>query len=371
MKIAIFVPSFPPKIVGGFEIASDNIANYLTKAGHEVHVLTTLDKGLPKESIREGFYVHRIFRSKIRILGSILYFINIFRCLKKIEPDIIHIQAFGNETPVLLLTKKLLKKPCAIWGQGSDVYVQWMFRKPISKIIFKKSDAVIALTEDMKREMKKIYDRDIAVIPNGIDLNKVKCLSTQDVGNELGIKKDRKIILFVGRLDPIKGLTYLIEAMTSIEDKNKQLILVGDGEEKDRLEKLVKKLKLEKYVTFIGKVPYGDVFKYMVASDILALSSLSEGLPNVILEAMASGLPIVATRVGGIQDIVKDGENGFLVDPENPEQIAEKINLFLEDDKLREKISKNNKQKAKEYSWESVIERLEKIYFRVINMKNI
>ena len=224
---------------------------------------------------------------------------------------------------------------------------------------------------DMKREMKKIYDRDIAVIPNGIDLNKVKCLSTQDVRNELGIKKDRKIILFVGVLRPIKGLPYLIKAMTIIKDKNKKLLLVGDGEERDQLEDLVKKLKLEKYVTFIGKVPYDDVFKYMVVSDILVLSSLSEGLPNVILEAMAAGLPIVATRVGGIPDIVKDGENGFLIDPKNPEQIAEKINLFLEDDKLREKISKNNKQKAKEYSWESVIERLEKIYFRVINMKNI
>jgi glycosyltransferase involved in cell wall biosynthesis len=342
MKISIFVPFFPPKRFGGFEIASYNIADYLTKAGH----------------------VHRISRPMIRIIGSLLYFINIFWCLKKIDPDIIHLQAFGIETPAFFLIKKLLKKPCVIWGQGSDVYVQWMFKEPISKIVFKKADAVIALTEDMKGEMKKIYDRDIAVIPNGIDLSKVKCVSIQDVRNELGIKKDRKIILFAGALHPIKGLTYLIEAMTIIGDKNKQLILVGDGEERDQLEDLVKKLKLEKYVTFIGKVPYDEVFKYMVASDIFVLSSLSEGLPNVIIEAMASGLPIVATRVGGLPDIIKDGENGFLVDPKNPDQIAEKIKLFLEDDKLREKISKNNKKKVKEYSWESVIERLEKIYFK-------
>ena len=101
MKIAILVPNFPSaKRFGGFEIASDNLANYLTKAGHEVHVLTTLttlDKGLPKESTREGFYVHRFFRSKIRIFGGILYLINISRYLKKIKPDVIHIQSFGIE----------------------------------------------------------------------------------------------------------------------------------------------------------------------------------------------------------------------------------------------------------------------------------
>lgn len=371
MRISIFVPFFPPKHFGGFEIASENIANYLTKNGHEVHVLTRLDKGLPKESIKDNFYVHRVFRPMIRIIGSILFWIKILRCLKKIEPDVIHIQAFGFETPVFLLIKKLLKKPCVIWGQGSDVYVQWMFKEPISKIVFKKADAIIALTDDMKNEMKKIYDRDIDVLPNGIDLCKVKCLSKQDVRDELGIKRDRKIILFAGALHPIKGLAYLIEAITYIKDKNKQLILVGDGDERIQLEELVKKLKLEKYVTFIGKVPYNEVFKYMVASNIFVLSSLSEGLPNVILEAMASGLPIVSTRVGGIPEIIKVGENGFLVEPKNPQQIAEKINLFLEDNKLREKISKNNKQKAKEFSWESVIERLEKIYFRVINMKNL
>ena len=68
MKISIFVPFFPPKRFGGYEIASDNIANYLTKAGHEVHILTSLDKGLPKESIKDGFYVHRVFRPMIKII---------------------------------------------------------------------------------------------------------------------------------------------------------------------------------------------------------------------------------------------------------------------------------------------------------------
>ncbi len=100
----------------------------------------------------------------------------------------------------------------------------------------------------------------------------------------------------------------------------------------------------------------------MVASDVLVLPSLSEGFPVTILEAMASGLSIVATTVGGLPEIVKDGENGFLVEPNNYGQIAEKVILLLEDEELRYKISKNNKERTKRYSWGHAVDKLEEIY---------
>jgi glycosyltransferase involved in cell wall biosynthesis len=100
----------------------------------------------------------------------------------------------------------------------------------------------------------------------------------------------------------------------------------------------------------------------MAASDVFALPSLSEGFPIVSLEAMASGLPIVATKVGGLPEIVEDGQNGFLVEPRNPGQIAERALLLLNNDKLRQRISGNNKEKVKEFSWENVVSRLEGLY---------
>ena len=169
MKIAILVLSFPPEWLAGTEIATYYIAKYLARRGHEVHVLTSLDKGLPKESMERGFYVHRLKVPRIRFLGIISFWIKASLLLKKINPDIIHAQSNMVSIPGFL-AKKFARKPYVIWGQGSDIYLSWLFKKPILKLVLKSAAAVIALTEDMKREMKKICNRDILVIPNGIEL---------------------------------------------------------------------------------------------------------------------------------------------------------------------------------------------------------
>jgi len=363
MRIAITVPLFPPKWLAGTEIATYNIAKHLARRGHEVHVITSLDEGLPKESIEEGFYVHRIFWRKIRFVGVISFWMKIFWCLKRINPDIVHVQSVGIGIPAFL-SKKLLKKPYIVWGRGSEIYISWRFNKQILKLVLKNADIVIALTEHMKREIKKICNREVFVIPNGIDLEKFSNLSKKNIRKRLKIKEDAKIITFVGTLCLVKGVRYLIKAMKIIKQlyPNTRLVLVGDGKEKKKLEKVVVELVLEGCVRFIGKVPNGEIPEYMVVSDVFVLPSLSEGFPNVVLEAMASELPIVATNVGGLPEIIKDGVNGFLVEPKDPEQIAEKVLLLLEDDQLRDKLSRNNRKEVKRYNLGSVVERLEEIY---------
>ncbi len=363
MKIAIIVPLFPPKWLAGTEIATYNIARHLSKRGHEVHVITSLDEGLPRESMEQGFYVHRIRWRKIRFVGTISFWFKIFLALRNINPDIVHSQSIGMGIPGIV-AKKLLKKPLLVWGRGIDVYLPGPLMKPLSKLVLRNADAVIALTEDMKREMQKICYRDVFVIPNGIDLEKFENLSREEARTKLQIKEDEKMVVFVGTLRPIKGLKYLIKAMNIItrQDTGVKLMLVGDGEERQDLQELVNELDLGNQVIFGGRVPNEKVSEYMVASDIFVLPSLSEGFPNVVLEAMAAGLPVVASKVGGLPEIIKDGKNGFLVEPKNPEQIAEKVMLLLRDEELRKRVSRNNKEKAKHYSWDSVVEKLEEIY---------
>jgi len=363
MRIAIIVTMFPPRWLAGTEIATYNIAKHLAERQYEVHVITSLDEGLPQNSIEEGFCIHRVRLPKVKLLGIATLWLKALLVLKRINPDIVHVQT-TTMSIIGVLAKKLLRKPYVVWGRGSDIYTPWLFKNRISRLVLKNADAVIALTEDMKKEMQKTCDKDIYVIPNGVDFEKFWNLSKKDIRRKLGITNEQRIVISVGSLRPVKGIKYLIQAMSVLRQKNTKanLMLVGDGEERQNLEELVEELNLGDYITFAGEVPNEKIPEYMVASDVFALPSLSEGFGIVNLEAMASGLPAVVSNVSGLPEIIKDGENGFLVEPRNPLEIAKKIQLLLEDNKLRERISRNNKEKAKSYNWESVVEKLEKVY---------
>ena len=368
MKIAILIAGFPPKSIGGAEIATLNIATGLAQRGHEVHVITIGDKEL--KGYNEGdFYTHYIqpgVASEASLWGAISYAVKAFAQIRRINPDIVHAQRFYREGLAAFLAKVLLKKRYCIWCRGADVYLPWRFKGIASKLFLKRANAVIALTQNMKEKIHEICNRDAFVIPNGIDLRRFESLYHQDT-HTLAANGERTI-LFVGRLHPVKGVAYLIEAMPVIIRKNPKvkLLLVGDGEERQRLESLVAKLGLTEYTTFIGEISNEKVPQYIAASDVFVLPSLSEGLPVVTLEVIACGLPIVATNVGGIPEIVQDGENGFLVEPENSKAIAEKVLMLLGNDELRKQISQNNLEKSKNYSWEAVVDKLEDVYLGVL-----
>ena len=368
MKIAILITGFPPKSIGGAEIATLNIATELAQRGHEVHVITIGDKELKGDN--EGdFYTHYIqlgVAPEASLWGAISYAVKAFAQIRRINPDIVHAQRFYREGLAAFLAKVLLKKRYCIWCQGADIYLSWRFKGIASKLFLKRVNAVISLTQNMKDKIHEISNRNAFVIPNGIDLSRFGGLSHQDT-DTLAVNGERTI-LFVGRLHPLKGVNYLIEAMSAIIRKNPKvkLLLVGDGEERQNLGNLVIDQGLSKCVTFIGQIPNEKVSQYMAASDVFVLPSLSEGFGVVNLEAMACGLPIVATNVGGIPEIVKDGENGFLVEPENSVEIAEKVLMLLENDDLRRQISQNNLHKIRNYSWEAAVDKLEKVYQGVL-----
>jgi len=358
MRIAILVNLFPPKWLAGTEIATYHLAEHLAQRGHEVHVITSLDEGLPEENYEKGFYIHRLPRTKIRFVGVFIFWADIVRVIQKISPDIVHAQSLGMGVPALL-SKKILKFPYAVWGRGSDVYLPDWFTKLTSKTIIKNANSVIALTEDMKQAMQAIYYRDITIVPNGIDLKEyISELPVQIVEGA------EKRILFVGRLHPVKGVRYLLQAMSIVHQElpEAKLILVGDGEEREYLESLTDSLGIRECVEFAGRVPHERVQDYMNLAEVFVLPSLSEGFPVTILEAMACGLPIVATRVGGVPDIIEDGANGYLINTKNPEQIAEALLRVLQDEELQKIMSNNNRKSAEKYRWDTVAATLEGVY---------
>jgi N-acetyl-alpha-D-glucosaminyl L-malate synthase BshA len=365
MKIAILVPLFPPRWLAGTEIATYNIAQHLAKRGHEVHVITSLDEGLPKESLEQGFYVHRISFPRVGFLGIIVFWLKALLRLQRLKPNLVHSQgvSIGMGIPGVL-AKKFLRIPSVVYGQGSDIYLPRLFKELVLKLVLRNADAVIALTGDMKGQVQKIWKRDVFVIPNGIDLGRFDKLPRDEMRVKLQAKADDRLIIFVGRFRPEKAVKYLIEALAIVRQKDQsvRLLLVGEGPEEDNLKQLVRQFNLGDCVEFAGQIPNEQVPQYLAAADIFILPSLSEGFPNVVLEAMAVGLPVVASRVGGLPEIIEEGENGFLVEPKKPEQIADRTLLLLGNDQLRIRISRNNRAKAKGYSLEAVVDRLEEIY---------
>ena len=299
MKIAIIVNLFPPKWIGGTEIATEYMAEHLARRGHEVHIITSLDDDLVRDSFEKGCRIHRLPVIRIRTIGLIFFWTDIYRTIKKIGPDLVHAQSIIFAIPALI-SKKLLKIPYVFWGQGSDVYFRDWFMILVSKTIIKNADSAIALTKNMKMFLQAIYPRDIAIVPNGIEIDDYR-----DRHDENGRKTPGTRILFVGRLDPIKGVQILLRAMKIVcrELPEAKLIVVGDGEEREYLESLAESLDLKDQMDFIGMIPHDKIPDYLYKADIFVLPSLSEGFPVVILEAMASGLPIIATRVGRCNQI--------------------------------------------------------------------
>jgi len=365
MKIAILVGAFPPKWLSGVEIVTYNLADQLTQRGNEVHVITSQDDNLPDLSKECGFYVHRVARLRIRIIGMIPFWVRMYLQLRKIKPDVVHSQTTPYGVPAWV-AKKTLKTPYIVWGHGSDIYFAGTLLSMISKPILQNADAVLALTEDMKKEMQRVCPREISVIPNGISLERFR------VSSGCREEKSTRTVIFVGRLHPVKGVQYLIEAMAIVHQKipDIKLVIVGDGTERPILEKRVRELDLNECIQFLGQVSQEKMPDIMHQADILVLPSLSEGFPTVILEAMAGGLPIIATSVRGIPDIIDEGINGYLVNTKRPDEIADKILTLMLNDDMRKKISINNREKAEMFTWDKVADKVEEIYLGATTLRS-
>lgn len=360
MRIAIVITRFPPKWLAGAEIATYNLAKYLSLQGHEIHVFTSFDEGIEKSYTENGFQIHRIDFPRLKIIGLPIFWLKACLSIKKLNPDLIHTQTIHTSFLGLVL-KVFLKKPYIVWARGSDVYLseQYKFLKPFTKSILKHATVVIALTKDMQNAITRIYPRDVEVVPNGIDTSRFDNIESKKEKINSGKK-----LLYVGRLVPVKGVVDLIDSMKYIIEKNQdvELIIIGDGTLRKELENKSRDNGLSDHICFKGEVPNEVIPQCMISADIFILPSYSEGFPNCLLEAMAAGLPIVCTNIKGLPDIVEDNINGFLVQPNDPKSICEKVNILLDNDLLRDKISKNNLEKVQLYSWENIVKKLEEIY---------
>ena len=337
---------------------------------------------LKEENIK--YYIIPRLRRAISPINDLLALFEIIKLIKKIKPDIIHLNSskisiLGSLACFIYnLTVKSHKLKAIYTVHG------WVFNEPLPlplKLFYKYAekftaglkDKIICVSEfDRQTALKeKIAPAEkFVTIRNGIE--PIKFLSRDEARQKLfskfnpptGGQNSKLIIGAIGNLYKTKGYEYLIKA-AKFPISNFQFpisfIIIGDGPERKNLEELIKKHGLENIIILAGRID--NAAELLPAFDIYACSSVKEGLSYTIMEAMQAGLPIIATRVGGNPELIEDEKTGILVEPRNPEMLAEKIKILIDDHELAKKLGANAKIKTeKEFALEEMIKKTERVY---------
>jgi len=233
----------------------------------------------------------------------------------------------------------------------------------IDKYVLEKgSKKIISVSEGVKREILENYqvpEEKIEVIPNGVDLEEFKpdVEKREKIRMKYGVDENDVVLMFSGYEFKRKGLRYIIEALPGVKE-NVRLMVVGRDNPR-RYQELASKLGVHDRIVFTGFVP--EIADYYTASDIFVFPTAYEAFSLATLEAVASGLPILATKVNGTEELIEDGYNGFFI-KKDPKDIAEKVNLLVEDENLRKQMGKNARKTAEKYSWDEIAKRTLKVY---------
>jgi D-inositol-3-phosphate glycosyltransferase len=225
--------------------------------------------------------------------------------------------------------------------------------------VLRSADRVICATQQEATSLRQLYDAredQIAVIPLGVDLERFRPVAKRDARAALGLQEER-IILFVGRIEPLKGLDILINAAAPRERRRMQRLAVGGDKPPNpgRGGSLSSPATAASHrVAFVGAVDHDSLPLYYTAADVCVVPSHYESFGLVAVEAMASGVPVVASRVGGLAGTVKDGETGYLIPWLCPEPFAERIELLLENEPLRHNLGAAAREAMTRYRWENV-----------------
>jgi glycosyltransferase involved in cell wall biosynthesis len=232
------------------------------------------------------------------------------------------------------------------------------------KLLFNLADKIIVVCKRLKQDMVinfKIHEGLIDVIYNGLDIERVKELSKEPLRHNW-FNNETPCIVAVGRLVKLKGFPVLLKAFSLVRKQSPiKLVILGEGEERDSLEKISRNLKIENDVALLGfkKNPY----KYLSRSDIFVLSSFWEGFPNVVIEAMGCGVPVIATRCpSGLEEIITDGVNGLLVPVGDVNALAEAMLKLLKDEPLRKRLGEAGRKRVGDFSLDKLVAEYERLF---------
>jgi len=381
LKVAIVCSYYPwPPSFGGVETMVRNVSTELAKRGHELHVITTpfdvtmmrqvSDYGVEE---RDGVTVHKLEPRKLRV-GYARLLKGFKDAIHEIRPEIVHSHNLHPHLFQLAKWKDKLKYKLVAELHHPAVELDFFIQKlsmPLTTIMLmnfsKVIDTFIAHTTLEKEWLsnKGIYEGKVLIvrfpaIPSTLISYRVDSKSLDE-------------IIYLGRIVCRKGLHVLIRALYKVKKTFGEIraTIAGpsDPQYLSRLMKLAKQLGLESNVVIRGLVPEEEKYKIIKSHKILVLPSLKEYTPSVLLEAQALGVPVIATKVGAVSEIMVDGETGLLVEPANEHELAKAIEILIKDDELRRQFSIKAMEFAKNFTLEEAVNRLGDLYCGLINRK--
>lgn len=296
---------------------------------------------------------------------DIFSWFKVYSFLRKKKFDIFCCHLFESNFIIRLLNLLIGAKPVFIFEHNVYFKKQWWkiladkFFAPKTAKIFVDSNAILNFTSNQE----KIPKNKFAILPYPIELTEQKQYDFKKIKEDLGLPADSFVVTSVGRFVEQKGQTYLIQAipkiLQNIDRNDVYFLVIGYGQMELDLRMLADDLKLNSKLLI---KPARDIKEILPISDIFVISSLWEGQPIAMLEAMAANVPVVATSVGGIPEILINGKDGLLAEPKNPDSLAIQITKMIKDDKLRKSVSESARGKVEDYSLPVYINKLEKYF---------
>lgn len=413
MRVLIATAVYYP-MVNGVAVFSHNLATGLARRGNEVAVICPSQTGKNHSKTEDGVKVHylkstqaRVYPDQIhdvpakkKLLGkemphlfykhslrvSVFPARQIKKIMKAFKPDVVHVQVSDPIGLSVVSYARKMNVPVVTTEHNQPevftepLHMPKLIKKPVDAMLSsyfysrqKKSDFVTMPTkqaiDNLILSRKKEFKVPVAAVSNGVDLSNFKPGKASDeIYEKYKIRKNVPTVVYVGRVDPEKKVGLVVDAFSKVLEKlpEAQLVIVGDGVDRLRIEQNVKKLGALKSIRILGRVLQPDLYELYRVGDVFATASEIETQGIVLIEAAASGLPLIAVNAGAVSEVCITGKNGFLCEPKNVEQISDSIYNILSDKELQKKYSKASLEIAAEHDLEKTIDKFLNIYSRVI-----
>lgn len=376
MNLLFINNEFPP-IGGGGSTVTKYAIRYMVQAGHTVTLVTSRYKGLPHREIIDGATVIRIpairkykdYSSMFELVTfgiSALIYCTYFSFKQKVDFTFAFFAVPAGWVAWILSFMRGI--PYGVYFGGSDIPNANPSRfsgiypiiTPLLRAIWRKAQFRSVCSQELQK-LAQASDStvDFLYIPNGVETERFAPVARPD--------NPKVKILFIGRLIPRKGFHRVVQALPQVRKETKipfEVEVVGTGMYRSELDTLAEELQVSDLIRYVGMVPYDSLEKSYQEADIFVLTSLSEGMPSVILEAMGCGLPIIASDVGGNNEIVQEGKNGYLIVGDDVNTLADRLIRLINDSALRKQMGTASRDYSLQYDWKNIMNRYNELIER-------